>query len=173
MEAESAPFPGYSDEELFSIYGDLVEIAPVRQPVEALSVTEPLEEEKDIQALIAVEKRLAEVGLETIPDSGLAANLLDRKRVHPGPSKSAPSTDDLSEVKLHLRIITRLELAVERLQANRASFNDSLSTEGRIPIVMLSETELMGLVRTCVRLSKLEDNIMHLMVSIGARAGLG
>jgi hypothetical protein len=91
-----------------------------------------------------------------------------------GPSKFTSSTDDPSAVGLHLRIITRLELAVERLQAVRASFTDSLSesTKGRMPIVMLSETELISLVRVCVRLSKLEDESGHLTIFIGASAGL-
>jgi hypothetical protein len=158
---------------LFSIYEDLLEITPAQQPVEASSATVPSEEEKDAQALIGVEQRLVGAGLETIPNSGLAAKLLDGK-VHVGPSKIISSTDDPSAVGLHLRIITRLELAVERLRAIRASFNDSLSesTKGRIPITMLSETELMSLVRVCVRLSKLEHESGHLIIFIGASAGL-
>jgi hypothetical protein len=168
LEPESAPSPGYSDEELFSIYEDLLEIAPTQQPLGALSATKPSQEEKDTQALIGVEQRLAEAGLEMIPDSGLAAKLLDRKCVHNGPSKSASSADgDLSAGKLHRRIITRLERAIERLQAIRVSFDGSLSdsVEDRIPIMMLSDTELMGLIRVCVRFYtlKMKSDILFIL----------
>ena len=157
-------FSGYSDEELFSIYEDLLEIAPAQKPVEDVSTAEPSQEEKDLQALIRVEQRLAEVGPEMTPDSGLAARLFDKKYVHNGLSKSTSFAADLSADKLHRRIITRLECAIERLQATRVSSMGprSDSAEDMIPIMILSDTELISLVRVCVRLFKLADEFRFL-----------
>ncbi|KAG1744630.1 uncharacterized protein EDB91DRAFT_1335598 [Suillus paluster] len=52
---ESAAFPRYTDEELFSFYEDLLETAPTQQPVEA---TEPSEGDGDTQAIIEMRQRV-------------------------------------------------------------------------------------------------------------------
>ncbi|KAG1777919.1 hypothetical protein EV702DRAFT_1098460 [Suillus placidus] len=53
--SDAAPFPRYSDEELSSIYEDLLEIPLAQQPVE---VTRPSEEDRDTQALTEVRQRV-------------------------------------------------------------------------------------------------------------------
>jgi hypothetical protein len=47
LEAESAHFSGYSDEDLFSIYEDLLEIRPTQQPLEAPVSLSKLEDDID------------------------------------------------------------------------------------------------------------------------------
>ncbi|KAG1807843.1 uncharacterized protein BJ212DRAFT_1385770 [Suillus subaureus] len=77
--SEAALFPRYTDEELLSMYEDLLEIPLAQQPVE---VVKPSEEDRDTQAMIEVRQRVhvymrdgdlgsAESAIESVKLSGI------------------------------------------------------------------------------------------------------
>ncbi|KIJ18275.1 hypothetical protein PAXINDRAFT_9350 [Paxillus involutus ATCC 200175] len=149
-----------SDEELFSLYEDLMQLDPVLAP--SLQSDVNLKElgrrqlESDKLSIAAVEERLVSA-LIAAPVGAREGGLAERlSGLRGGEVVVAPRNADA--VQQHARIVELLEIALDRMEAalvsvGEAEFKDEAvpkNAPARVHVGILSKDEWMSLVRICI-----------------------
>jgi hypothetical protein len=168
-----------SDEELFSLYEDLMQLDPVLAP--SLQSDVNLKElgrrqlESDKLSIAAVEERLVSA-LIAAPVGAREGGLAERlSGLRGGEVVVAPRNADA--VQQHARIVELLEIALDRMEAalvsvGEAEFKDEAvpkNAPARVHVGILSKDEWMSLVRICVSCFSWTTSTHYLMLWISDR----
>ena len=150
--------PGLSEDDLVSIYEDLLAPTTPNDTQESPPQTQQSQAEADHAMMLAVEQRL----FNDVPELALSitsplTSTLRSLRAQASPSSNIASNEQAEtghyegqqHGKSHQTILIRLKSIVEKLDAVRATV-DSGTMQDNLPISLLSIQEWQSLIRTCV-----------------------
>ena len=146
--------PGLSEDDLVSIYEDLLALPTPNDTRESPPQTQQSQAEADHAMMLAVEQRL----FNDVPESALSitslTSTLRSLRAQASSSSNIASNETghyegQQHGKSHQTVVIRLKSIVEKLDAVRATV-DSGTMQGNLPISLLSIQEWQSLIRTCV-----------------------
>lgn len=145
---DSAPI-AYSDDDLYTLYRDLIHTDSPSHDVRASHSKETIKEE-DFATLKEIEARLSRTA--TIP--GNAENSLTRRLSVQRETVPTLTPPIIRSGRGHQRVLDVIESAIAKLQALMASLDTALSKVDHEPIpalaTIVSKTEWLSVVRCCV-----------------------